>query len=97
MGQTTYIPEGADKAYNVKKLLGAIGETNEELRILKKLEGNLQDEKEPPKTDTLLLQPNIFGIGINFNQLFKFEFIKSWNKSWKSFLAKLKSLKKNKS
>jgi internalin A len=73
MGQITYIPEGANKAYNVKELLGAIGETNEELQILKKLEGNLQEEKEPPKTDTLLLQPNFFGIGINFNQLFKFE------------------------
>jgi hypothetical protein len=94
MGQTTYIPEGANKAYKVKELLGAIGETNEELRILQKLEDNLQEEKEPPKTDTLLLQPNIFGIGINFNQLFKFEFIKSWNKSWKSFVAKLKSLKR---
>ncbi len=101
MGQTTYIPEGANKAYKVKELLGAIGETivyqinilvgvqalawfcqtkvwttdlkvyNEELRILQKLEDNLQEEKEPPKTDTLLLQPNIFGIGINFRNEYK--------------------------
>jgi internalin A len=75
LGEKTYIPDGSDKRYNVKELLGTIqtdSRTEEEiLGILSKL----KTDSDTPATmlqkanDIVLLQPNFFGLGININKI----------------------------
>ncbi|MHC4866383.1 MAG: COR domain-containing protein [Planctomycetota bacterium] len=77
MGVEQYIPDGSEKQYNVKDLLGTIfveKKTEQEiLQILKKI----RTQTDTPKSlsekvnEMLLLQPNFFGMGINLNALIK--------------------------
>ncbi|EDN67620.1 leucine-rich-repeat protein [Beggiatoa sp. PS] len=81
MGQTTYIPEGANKPYNIRELLGTvITENHREEEILdyvkkthdhvEKIHTKTEETSLQKTTGSLLLQPNIFGIGLNLNNLF---------------------------
>lgn len=72
-----YIPDGSEKAYKVKDLLGTIyveKKTEKEiLQLLKKL----KEESDSPETllkkaeDIIQLQPNLFGMGIDLKKLIK--------------------------
>jgi internalin A len=73
-GQTSFIPEGADREYSVEELLGTVRQkaSSEEdvVRVLGSLtrvsasdRGIIQELNE-----TILLQPNFFGLGINLNK-----------------------------
>jgi len=75
MGVEQYIPDGSDKAYDVKDLLGSVSvgkKTEKEmLQILKKLQAD-SDTKESlgKKVNQIIqLEPNFFGIGVNVNKL----------------------------
>lgn len=74
-GIDNYIPDGSEKAYNVKQLLGAIEDIqkteNEILGILKKMLQNAEDENDFIRQANRIvqLQPNFFGIGVNINNL----------------------------
>jgi hypothetical protein len=77
MGVEKYIPDGSEKEYNVKDLLGTIYVENktekEILQILKKLK-NQSDSQETllrKANDIIQLQPNFFGVGVNLNALIK--------------------------
>ena len=77
LGEKTYIPDGSDKLYNVKDLLGTIqadDRTEEEiLNILKKLktDSDTPDTLLKKANNIILLQPNFFGLGIDVNKLLK--------------------------
>jgi small GTP-binding protein len=77
LGEKTYIPDGSDKLYNVKELLGTIqidSRTEEEvLGILNKLksDSDTPDTLLKKANDIVLLQPNFFGLGIDINKLLK--------------------------
>ena len=76
-GIEKYIPDGSEKEYNVKDLLGTVyvEKRNEEeiLEILRKLRDESDTEESLLKkaNDTFILQPNVMGVGINFNKLIK--------------------------
>jgi len=77
-------PEGAEKDYFVRELLGTLGGENledETHQRVKEIHANIQETKLEKTTNSFLLQPNIFGIGINFNNFFKWLF--AWNKNKK--------------
>jgi hypothetical protein len=74
-GIDIYLPGESEKEYNVKDLLGTIagGKATEEdiLQILIKIKTD-QDTMETllkKANDTVILQPNIMGVGINLNAL----------------------------
>jgi internalin A len=75
MGESTVIPEGSQKKYNVRELLEGMGiKQNREEEMyerVKEIHAKTQETPLEKTTDTLLLQPNLFGIGFNFNSLFK--------------------------
>jgi internalin A len=77
MGIDEYIPDGSEKKYNVKDLLGTIyvEKRNEEeiLEILRKLRDVSDTEESLLKkaNDIFILQPNFMGLGINLNKLIK--------------------------
>jgi len=77
LGEKTYIPDGSDKRYNVKDLLGTIqadSRTEEEvLGILSKLksDSDTPDTLLKKANDIVLLQPNFFGLGVDINKLLK--------------------------
>jgi len=77
LGEKTYIPDGSDKSYNVKDLLGTIqveNRTEEEiLRLLNKLktESDTQETLLKKANDIVMLHPNFLGFGVNLNQLLK--------------------------
>ena len=76
-GIEKYIPEGSKNEYNVKDLLGTVyaERTDEEgiLQILRKLRDKLDTEETLLKkaSDTILLQPNFMGVGIDLKNLKK--------------------------
>jgi internalin A len=77
LGIKDYIPDGADKPYNVMELLGMIrieiGSEEEILRILKKL-ADSSDTRETllkKANDVVLLQPNFMGLGLDINKLLR--------------------------
>ena len=75
LGEKTYIPDGSQKAYDIKNLLGTIqigSRTEEEImRILGKLktESDSSESLLEKANQVIMLQPNFFGIGINLNNL----------------------------
>jgi len=77
LGEKTYIPDGSDKRYNIKDLLGTIqadSRTEEEvLGILNKLksDSDTPDSLLKKANDIVLLQPNFFGLGVDINKLLK--------------------------
>ncbi len=77
LGEKTYIPDGSDKVYNIKDLLGTIQDddrTEEEiLSILNKLktDSDTPDTLLKKANDIVLLQPNFFGLGLDINKLLK--------------------------
>jgi hypothetical protein len=77
MGVEKYIPDGSEKEYNVKDLLGTVyveKKTEEEiLRLLRKLKEQADTHETLLKkaNDIILLQPNFFGVGIDLNKLVK--------------------------
>ncbi len=74
-GIEEYLPDGSEKEYDVKDLLGSIyvehKTEKEALQLLRKL----QDQSDTQETllekvnEIIVLQPNFFGLGININQL----------------------------
>ncbi|HPG38098.1 MAG TPA: COR domain-containing protein [bacterium] len=74
-GNQLYIPDGSDKEYSVKELLGYIQEEksdlNEILKILRKLESQSESRESfiEKANKVLTLQPNVFGIGVNINAI----------------------------
>ncbi len=77
MGVEKYIPDGSEKEYKVKDLLGTIYVENktekEILQILKKLKDQSDSQETLLKkaNDIIQLQPNFFGLGVNLNALIK--------------------------
>jgi hypothetical protein len=77
MGKEKYIPDGSEKEYKVKDLLGTIYVENktekEILQILKKLKDQSDSQETLLKkaNDIIQLQPNFFGVGVNLNALIK--------------------------
>ena len=73
-GIERYRPDGAKRAYNVKELLGLVEPEGEDemRRIMRKIEANLDAQQSSAETvnRVTLLTPNIFGIGLNLNELF---------------------------
>lgn len=75
MGVEKYIPDGSEKAYKIKDLLGTIyveKKTEEEiLRLLTKIKNKTDDQESLVKkaNEIIQLQPNIFGVGVNFNKI----------------------------
>ena len=74
-GVDKYIPDGSDKDYKVKDLLGTIyveKKTEEEiLLLLRKIMTQTDNQETMLKkaNDIMLLQPNFFGLGVNLNAL----------------------------
>ena len=94
MGETTVIPEGSQKKYSVRELLGTVDikqrreeemyecvkeihaktQQNHEEEIyerVKEIHAKTQETPLEKTSDSFLLQPNIFGVGFNLNNLFK--------------------------
>jgi small GTP-binding protein len=75
MGIETYIPDGSEKKYNVKDLLGTIyveKKTEEEiLEILRELKDRSDTEEALLKKaeDVVILQPNFMGMGIDLKKV----------------------------
>jgi hypothetical protein len=73
-GIKRYRPDGAKRAYNVKELLGLVEpEGQEEMhRIIRNIEAHFDAQESAAETinRVTLLTPNIFGIGLNLNELF---------------------------
>lgn len=75
MGVEKYIPDGSEKAYKIKDLLGTIyveKKTEEEiLRLLTKIKSKTDDQESLVKkaNEIIQLQPNFFGLGVNFNKI----------------------------
>ena len=77
IGEKTYIPDGSDKLYNVKDLLGTIqADERTEGEILSILD-KLKTDSDTPDTllkkanDIVILQPNFFGLGLDINKLLR--------------------------
>jgi small GTP-binding protein len=74
-GIDVYLPGESEKEYKVKDLLGTIagGKPNEEeiLQILRKIKTDTDTMETLFKkaNDTIMLQPNFMGVGINLNKL----------------------------
>jgi internalin A len=74
-GIDVYLPGESEKEYKVKDLLGTIAPekaTEEEiLQILRKIKTDTDTKESLSKkaNDYLLIQPNIFGVGINMNKI----------------------------
>ncbi len=81
-GREYYEPDGSEKVYNVKDLLGTVyvekKSEDEILQILRKLKEKSDNEETllQKATNSVLLQPNIMGFGINLNVLIKKLFAK---------------------
>ena len=79
-GEEYYIPEGAERKYNVKDLLGTIHlerKTEEEMmEILKRIEIIVSaKDKETALNklkESIILQPNIFGVGVDVKKIIEF-------------------------
>jgi hypothetical protein len=74
-------PEGAEKDYLVRELLGTVESENfeeETHQRVKEIHAKIQETKLEKATESFLLQPNFFGIGINLNKLFKW--LLGWDK-----------------
>jgi internalin A len=76
-GKETFIPDGSENEYNVKKLLGTVyvENKNEEeiLYLLKKLldKSDTEESLLEKANSIVMLQPSAFGIGMNINELVK--------------------------
>jgi GTPase SAR1 family protein len=77
-----YIPDGAEKEYKVRDLLGTVyvekKTETESLQLLRKLkeQSDTQETLLKKANDIIQLQPNFFGLGVNLNQLIKKVFAK---------------------
>lgn len=75
MGVEKYIPDGSERKYDVKELLGTIyveKKTDEEiLGLLRKIKTQTDNQESLAKkaNEIIQLQPNIFGVGVNFNKI----------------------------
>jgi hypothetical protein len=76
-GIPTYMPDGTDKEYSVRELLGYVKaprKTEEEILELLRLLVDRTDTAETlyqKANSALLLHPNLFGIGVNLNELIR--------------------------
>ncbi|MBW1784140.1 MAG: GTP-binding protein [Deltaproteobacteria bacterium] len=76
-GIRKYMPDGADKEYDVKRLLGTLfveNKTEQEiLSVLRKLHdiADTQESLLAKANEVVQLQPNFFGVGVNLNALIK--------------------------
>jgi small GTP-binding protein len=74
-GIDRYRPDGAKRAYNVKKLLGLLepSKDDEMLALLRMIKAQMDEKESAAETVNHLveLKPNLFGLGINLNELFK--------------------------
>ncbi|MCP4580155.1 MAG: GTP-binding protein [candidate division Zixibacteria bacterium] len=76
-GIVEYLPDGSDKEYNAKELLGSIHQPekteDETLQILRKLKDQFDTEEtlKEKANSIITLQPNFFGIGVNVNEFIK--------------------------
>lgn len=75
-GIETYIPDGSEKEYNVKDLLGTvyieIKSEKEILQLLRKLKSESDTEEtllQKASDAGIMLQPNIMGIGVDLNKV----------------------------
>ena len=73
-GMDKYMPEGTEKAYPVKELLGLVepeGE-DEQLELLRMMRAHLEEKESTTETAVSLLElkPNFFGLGFNLNEAF---------------------------
>jgi small GTP-binding protein len=73
-GNDMYIPDGSDKEYSVRQLLGTIEPDREDqlLELLRMIKAQLdeKDAADAGAVNLFELKPNIAGIGINLNELF---------------------------
>jgi small GTP-binding protein len=81
-GVDIYFPDGSEKEYSVKELLGLV-QTDREDEVLKMLR-MIIEQLDPKKSAAEVLnslfdlKPSIFGVGFNLNELFKI--ILAWDK-----------------
>jgi GTPase SAR1 family protein len=74
-GIRKYMPDGSDKEYDVKKLLGSLFVENKTerdiLSVLRKLRESTDTQESllAKANEVVQLQPNFFGLGINLNSL----------------------------
>jgi len=72
-----YLPDGAEKEYDVQELLGNVKpqlKAEEEiLQLLREIkdQNDTQESLLEKANETIMLQPNFFGLGINLNELIK--------------------------
>ncbi|XCN72476.1 MAG: COR domain-containing protein [Candidatus Electrothrix aestuarii] len=73
-GIDVYIPDGSEKEYSVRELLGLVEpEGEDEMRqLMHKIEAHLDEKESATEAAVSLfeLKPNIAGIGVNLNELF---------------------------
>ncbi len=76
-GDKTYMPDGAEHEYDVAELLGLVqlpSDANEQImQVLREIVGKFDNKKSLfAEVNSLIeLKPNIFGIGVNINELLK--------------------------
>ncbi|MCI5188680.1 MAG: GTP-binding protein [Candidatus Electrothrix sp. AS4_5] len=70
-----YRPDGAKRAYNVKELLGLVepSQEDEQTELLRMITDQMGEKDSGAEVFSSLfkLEPSIFGVGINLNELFK--------------------------
>ena len=76
MGVRDFVPEGADKRYDVQELLGRLPSKErleeEILKTLLELKGQLITDRASFLREAnriVEVKPNFFGVGVNFNAL----------------------------
>jgi hypothetical protein len=75
MGQDTYIPDGSEREYRVSEVLGSVQprrRSDEEILSILHAIREATDTRETlleKANRVVLLEPNVFGVGININNL----------------------------
>ena len=76
-GIKTFIPDGSENEYNVKELLGTVYVENKNEEEILQLLRILLDKSDTEESllekvnNIVMLQPNVYGIGVNINELVK--------------------------
>ncbi|XOF33563.1 MAG: COR domain-containing protein [Candidatus Electrothrix sp. YB6] len=74
-GHNMYIPEGSDKEYSVRELLGLVepNREDEQLELLRMIKEQMDEKDSGAEVVNSLfdVKPGLFGVNINLNEVFK--------------------------